>query len=335
MSKKINIRYLYLFFLLFSFIIPVSIFAQQGPLDAYQIHLEEAYPSPGEVVNAQIRSVRESVANIRSVRWYVNGDEQEKFANQLKIPITNTNSPKQIVADVVYFDALNQRRFVRLIQWVRPVIFDIMWEGDVVTIPGYRGHHLVGIETPINISSKIQFIDSDGTLYTEKDFSFRWEIETSFHDDIGPGISHVVYTPGPRHSNDSIFVKTEATLINRNDVLLEKSINIPVTKPKLLVYRHTLLGGLSDNVVVSNQEVLEEDAPNTFSVYPFFFSKADFEKNAIQYRWFVNNNTNHQKEGRKVDISVSGNNISIPIRLSVENENKSIQNIQRSFSIGL
>ena len=154
-----------------------------------------------------------------------------------------------------------------------------------MTTPQYRGHRLVGPETPIKISAKIHFIDQNGTTYTEDDFSFRWEVKSEFLEDRGPGVSSVVYGKGARHVGESVFVRVEATLINRNDILLERVLFVPITEPKVLVYPSTLLHGLSDNTTASKNVILSDDKPATFSVYPFYFSKGDFEKNAIQYKW--------------------------------------------------
>ena len=316
------------------FFFPVFLFAQQGSYHAYELSLEE-YPSPGKEVQVSIRSNQEPSVNIRSVQWFINGEEKGSLANKLSVPVLASNSPKQIIAKITYFNAFNQRKNIEITAWMRPAIFDILWEADSVATPGYRGHHLAWVGAPIHLSSKIQFIDSDGEKYTEEDFSFRWEIESRFHEDTGPEASHVIYEPGGRHSNDVISVHAEATLINKREVFLEKRIEIPMAQPRILLYSHTLLGGLLDTSVLLQETPLEPDKSVTLSVYPFFFSKNDFERDTIQYEWFIDKDINPLKKGRKIDISLTGGSSSIPIRIHAANENIPTQKTSRSFIVGL
>ena len=307
-------------------------FAQEGRYDAYSLHLSSPYPSPGEDVTITVRTGSASTTNIRSVAWYINGEEQKELANKTHITTISDNSPKQVVANIVYFDILNQRRYTQVTQWMRPVIFDILWEGDSVTIPRYRGHKLAGPQTPIRVSANIQYIDQYGVSYTEKDFSFLWEVESAYHDDRGPGVSSITLTEGGTFLNNFVFVRAKATLINDNGTYLEKAINIPITEPRVLVYSHTLLYGLfTDGTIPKESTLVKKSA--TFSVYPFFFSRSDFEKDTIQYKWFIDGDINHQKEERRITISTEGDSVSIPIRIHVQNTNKKSQMVENSLSI--
>ena len=214
------------------------------------------------------------------------------------------NGPKQVVATIVFFDIIGQRRYTQVSRWMRPVIFDILWEGDSAAIPLYRGHHLAGPGVPVRISANIQYIDRNGNLYTEKDFSFRWEVESLFHEDEGPGVSAIVYEDGADYLNRFISVKSYARLINEPSIAFEEFISIPVSEPRVLPYSHTLLHGLSHLTVPEN--TLLNRQPFTISVYPFYFSRSDFEKNAIQYSWFVNNSPAPVKKGRKLIFPLTG-----------------------------
>lgn len=327
------LSFLFVSFSVFFLSVPYS-FAQQGGYDAYSISMSEPYPSPGEEVTFTIQQGSSPTANIRSVRWYVNGEERDAYANNLKMIEIGSGTPKQIVANIVYFDIFGQRRYVQVSRWMRSVIFDILWEGDSVTTPRYRGHLLAGPGVPIRISAKIQYIDLNGNVYTEKDFSFRWEIESTFHDEEGPGVSTITYEKGGDYLNNFVFVRSHARLINSPDTAFEEIISIPVTEPRLLSYSYQLLYGLSSELAISQESVLTEQ-PFTVSVYPFYFSRSDFEKNAIQYRWFVNNSPDPVKEGRKIDFSIEGKRVSIPILISAENENNSLQKADYRFSFSL
>ena len=330
---RLHLSFLLFFsFVIFLFFTTLS-FAQQGRYDAFEMHFDNPSPSPGEVVGATLRQGSSSPFNIRSVRWFVNGEERADSMNELRIEEMSENTPKQIVANVTYFDLYGQRRFVQVIGWLRPVIFDIFWEGDGVVTPRYRGHNLAGPQVPIRISAKIQYVDENGQIYTEKDFSFRWEIESSFHPRQGPGVSSIVYEEGGTFLNSPISVRSEAFLINTPTVGFEKSALIPITKPRLLVYPRSLLHGLSDNLSLSRSFSPRGDF--TASLYPFYFSRDDFEKNAVHYNWFVGNNQTPSKSGRKIDISTQGRGVSVPIQITAQNENKNLQKLSHIFNLSL
>lgn len=326
------------FFSMFFFLlvaVPFSFGQQVDGYDAYDVLLSEVYPSPGEFVDLTIQSNKSLSPGIRSVRWHVDGVERRDYRNKLKLTEIAGSSPKQVTVFIHYFDVFGEKRYTEIFRRMRPVIFDILWEADSVVTPLYRGHRLAGPQVPVKISAKIQYTDQNGITYTEKDFSFRWLIESRYYGDRGPGASRVVYEEGGNYFNRYIIVKSEATLMSDNNVDFEKIINIPVVRPRLLVYPHTLLYGLFRDRVLSRDLSFESERV-TASVYPFYFSLSDFEKNAIQYRWFVNNQTNHLKEGRKLDISIEGEKgVSIPVRIVAQNENEDLQQADITFSFRL
>ena len=310
-------------------------FAQvQGDYDAYEINASKSYPSPGEHVDFTIRSNKALVSSIKSVAWYIDGSERTEYANKMKIAEIVGSIPRRVNARIHYFDSQGGQRVIDVSRWVRPVIFDVLWEADSVVTPLYRGHRLAGPQVPIKLSAKVQYVDQNGVIYTERDFSFRWMIESRYHSDRGPGVSSVVYEDGGSYLNRYIIVQVEATLIESGKVAFEKVINIPIIEPRLLVYPHTLLYGLARDRVFSKSLSLGSEEV-TASVYPFYFSQSDFEKNAIQYKWFVNNEASHLKEGRKLDISVQGKNTEIPIRVFAQNENKDLQQSDIQFAFRL
>ena len=321
--------------LLTGFLLIPTVFGQrQENYDAYDISVSESYPSPGEYVDFTIRSNRSFISGIHSIIWQIDGIEQPAYANKTKITEIAGSVPKQIAARIHYFDSSGQRQFTNISRWIRPVVFDILWEADSVVTPLYRGHRLAGPQTPIKFSAKVQYIDQNGIIYTEKDFSFRWMIESRYHDERGPAASSVVYEKGGSYLNRYIIVRVEATLISSGKVAFEKVTNVPIVEPRLLVYPHTLLYGLArDRVFSAYLSPGSEEV--TASVYPFYFSQSDFEKNAIQYKWFVNNEASHLKEGRKLDISVRGEGAEIPVRVFAQNENKDLQQSDIQFTFRL
>ena len=325
----------FIFYLFIFLSFSVSFSQTFGGYDAYDVVVSNTGPTPGEYVDLTIRSNKSFSSSIRSVRWYVDGVERPEYENKFKLTEIAGSSPKQVVAYIHYFDVLGERRYVEITRWLRPVIFDILWEARSVVPPLYDGHRLAGPGTPVVISAKIQHVDEGGRVYNEDDFSYRWMIESRYHDDRGPGVSRIVYEEGGNYFNRYIIVKAEATLISDGSVAFEKTINIPVVEPRVLVYPHTLLYGLSRNQVISENTLFGTEKV-TASVYPLYFDRDDFNKDAIQYKWFINNASKYLKEGRKLDISLEGEEgVLIPVRILAQNENNDLQQIDSAFNFRL
>ena len=311
-----------------------SLAQQYNSYDAYDVFVSDPHPSPGAYVDFTIRSNKSFASGIRSVQWYVDKVERHDLEGKFTITEIAGSVPKQVTAQIHFFDSQGNRQYAEVIRWIRPVIFDVLWEADSVVTPLYRGHKLAGPQTPIKLSANVQYVDQGGAVYTEEDFSFRWMIESRYRDERGPGVSSVVYEEGGSYFNKYILVRVEVALISDNTVSFEKVINVPIVEPHLLVYPHTLLYGLSRDRVISKDLAFGTEKV-TASVYPFYFSQTDFEKDAIQYRWYVNNETSHLKEGRKLDISVEGDGAEIPVRVFAQNENKDLQQSDIIFTFRL
>lgn len=319
-----------LFFLFFS--APVS--AQGSAFNAYTLFIDNEFPTPGETIKVSIYSNSAPTSGIRSVTWFINGEEQSQFSNALDLSSVAGHTPFLVTARIIFFDISGKRGFAEVSRWVQPVIFDIFWEGDVVTTPRYMGQKYPGPNTPILLSAKIQFVDRDGVVHTEKDFSFRWEIESRFYGGRGAGIAALVYEDGGSLLNREVTVRAHASLISSSSISFSRKTTVPITFPRLLVYPHTLLHGLHTDLTIPTTFSLP-DTPTTFSVYPFFFARSAFQKDTIHYSWFAGLDSQPLYEERRVAIRVEGNDAFVPLRIIAENEHEVSQNVQNSFSIRL
>lgn len=322
-------------FLIFTTLI--SFAQQRGNDSAYLLEIDERVTSPGTPITVHIRAGDLRTASIRSVRWFVDGQEQKEEEDSLSLQEVVGNSAKNVTAQIIYFTQSGNRRYMSASTQITPVTFDLLWEGESVTTPLYRGYPLAGPQVPIRVYAEIQYVDSTGVSYTEDDFSFVWEVETKFHETKGPGASSIVHEEGGTLINNRVFVLARATLINNTSVRYEKAINIPITDPRLLVYSYTPVRGLiTEYVIPQDIAVVDPKQPITAALYPFYFSARDFSNNiTMNYHWFVNNAAKPSKRGRKVDISLRGEDASIPIRVFARNEEKTLQTAKNTLEFHL
>lgn len=319
------------FFLLLFF--SFAAYGQNKFSDAYFIKIDGDI-SPGNNVLASLENGNSSIQSVRSVDWYIDETKQEKYKNKLSLDVPVSNTPSFITANIIYFDILNNRQSAQIIRIIQPILFDILWEGDTITIPEYRGHKLVGPDSPVTLSAHIQYTNEFGSIFTEKDFSFRWLINFKYSKESGPG-KHTITIPNAiNYLSGVLNIQLDATLISDDSQTFRKNTFIPVSTPVLLAYTHSPLYGLNTRRVVSENSIILKK-PLTISLYPFYFSKKDFESDLIRYNWFVNNNKNVSKMGRRIDISIEGESVRVPFKIDVQNENNSLQKITHTFSLSL
>ncbi|MDE0243675.1 MAG: hypothetical protein OYG31_03130 [Candidatus Kaiserbacteria bacterium] len=318
------------------FFIPTALFAQQvGSPTAYLLEIDEGVPSPGKEVTVHIRGEDERVTSIRSIRWFVDGQERTAYTDKMSLKEVVGNQQKRIVARIVYSVQGGIRRYINATTAINPVTFDLLWEGHSVTTPRYRGYPLAGPQVPIHVYAEIQYIDRNGITYDENDFSFVWEVETSFHEDTGPGVSSIVYEKGGSLINNDVYILARATLINDHTVRFRKAVSIPITESRIIVYPYTVTRGLITERAIPSDVAIRKQ-PLTTSLYPFFFSREDFENpNAISYTWNIRDGLSPLQQGRKVDISLRGEDTIIPVQVSAQNREKTQQKAQNTLNVSL
>ena len=317
----------------FIFIFLNSAYGQEKYSDSYSIETEGEIVT-GSTITASLKNGSDSTQSIRSVDWYVGDAEQKKFKNKLYLELNVPNSPIFITANIIYFDIFDKRRSAQVTRIIQPILFDVLWEGDTAVTPGYRGHKLVGPDAPIVLSAHIEYINLFGTIFTEKDFSFRWLIDFKYSKEGGPGKYKIVIPEGIDYLSEYLNVRVEATLVNDTSITFTKNISVPVSQPVFLAYTHSPLYGLNTRRAIPKNSIIIKK-PVTISLYPFYFSKKDLDADLIRYNWFVSNGKDVSKTGRRLDISVEGESVRIPFKVNIQNENNNLQRLTHTFSLSL
>ena len=326
MLKKITIV-LYSLFLLTIGVL--TSFAQSA--DAYKFYIMDEFPAPGETVTINIHPNEQPVQKIKSVIWTIGGRVISEHKNSLKIEYLVKNTPEQVVADITYIDRDENRYTLQVSKWIAPVIFDILWEGLSATTPLYDGYRLVHRGTPVRITSTVQYIDSRGNIFDENDFFFDWE-QSSHKIEQGSGKNSIIIEDTGSTLRNEIPVTVKISLPNNNRIQIRKTIFIPFTESRVFLYKHSLSRGLNTRRVVVDNDIVVDD-PFTVSVYPFYFSRNDFEKNSVQYWWFVNNQPNPINEARRVSLSYEGEGTPTRLSVQIQNDNEKYQKISKSLNL--
>ena len=287
-------------------------------------------PKANNLIELNIASATESIRNITSVDWYVNGSLFPKYKNSLSLSFILENDPVDIQADVRFSRGVVGEGFYRVQRTVTPVIFDVLWEGVSVVPRGYRGYKLVAPNSPFDVSVKIIYKDASGE-YDEDDFLISWRYDFVVQE-TGLGFSKIRLNDGISLRDQYKDIVVEAKLKDDTNVRFTEVIRVRPVTPRVLGYLNSLEFGLVETTI--SKTIRPESFPFTVSLYPYYYTKTDFEKNSIQYNWFVNAEKNYSKQGRKVDIDIEGKeSLTIPFNVRVENENNSSQRSSFDFNV--
>lgn len=340
-SKKIpslSVFYSILFVCLFiSFYFSSKVFSQALPSSLptenlpFSISASNLFPTLGDVVTLEILPERERLGSIKNIDWYINSVRVPEWEGSLTRTIEADGGLKNVSVDILYFDTAGNRNVFSTNAILWPVVFNLFWEADSVVTPNYKGYKLAGPGTPINISAKIKFINENGREFDENDFSFKWWVDSSFQETV-INRPYFVFEEGGSIINNRLVVRAEATLVPMPTIVLEEEITIPIITPRQIIYRSSLLDGLSTTNAL--QKTSSVSTPLTLSSFPYFFSQDAFEKDNIEYNWFING-TLQETQKRKIDVLATIEDVLVPIRLQSVNENNREQILDHSFILDL
>ena len=298
----------------------------------YQIRPRTNTVSPYDKVEIRIISVEALPKQITGVVWFINDVEQSQHRNKLSIEI-NAKGLGEVVsieAHIGYFsDGKSKTHVARF--GLLPIIFDLVWEGDSVVPPSYKGLPLAGLSAPVNVAAIIRFTDGFGVEYSESNFSFYWERNSFSLPERGVGASAVQIENGVDYVSAPLRVVATATLPNLG-VDFSKSLNVLPINPFTLVYQFNPILGLIETSTIPRR-AQSAVSSLSLSAYPLYFSKQDLINNAVDFTWVINGRESSIKN-RKIDVTTEGNT-SVILNVSSRNtlQQKYLQSSQYGFSI--
>ncbi len=259
--------------------------ANAQSLTDLSISASPSSPNAFEIVQVQAKSFQLNLAGL-PITWYVNDKEVASGVGKVTAQFTAGDVGASSKIDVVVKrdDGTSLRETLTLV----PSAVDLLWEAPNSYVPPfYKGKALAITGAPIRFTAIPNLKLNSTTKVAISDAVYTWQengrvIESS----SGHGKSSMTIGGGfPGDSkNASVTVKSRD-----NSISSRKTIQVPVTQPKILLYEKNITTGVLGQ---AKKQILSLGA-NTISLVaqPFFFSVRTTPPKDLGFGWRMNGAT--------------------------------------------
>jgi hypothetical protein len=305
--------------------------------DLLSLLLTPEQPGPYEEVALILHSSIYDLT-ISEISWYLDGELRVAGIGKVGSLFTvgSLGSSASIEARVVTEDkdTLIRRALIR------PAGVDILWEAHSYTPPLYRGKALAPSFGLIKLTAIPQLANTQGKPLNPKDLVYTWSRRgVVLGNSSGVGKQTIVLT----HEAVSLqpFVVNVSVTSFSGAGFAEKTISIPVTDPKILLYQNHGLEKVLYERAITDSFVLPK-AEASLRAEPYYFSLDDVVNGLLRYRWRVNGDdisvplTN---QGNEITFGREGSaNGSARVSVEIENDNlpfRILQSAEKTITINL
>jgi len=234
------------------------------------------YPEPNENVTLTLGGSPQ--LNFSDITWFRNGAiiTSGQGAVQYRYKTGALGSSETITAIIVEASGKTQS----VSKTIRPTDITLLWEGQSLVPPLYRGRALPGADSAIAIEAFPAFVGSNGVRIRAKDLVYTWSINGEIQtDNNGGGRSSIVVT------NSRYFAPLEVdlTVASTDGMFTQRKIlTIPMSDPILRLYEDKPLGGVQYEHAIGNEFSLATNE-TTVVALPYYFPEGP-----LIYGWRVN-----------------------------------------------
>ncbi|MFC1730969.1 hypothetical protein ACFL6I_11610 [candidate division KSB1 bacterium] len=248
------------------------------------LSVNPTYPGPNERVTISAESFSIDL-NSSTVSWFINGVLEQQSIGGKVFQFTTRDLGSSTDIDIVAETSdgsLNAEQIT-----IRPTDADLIWQGNTLTHPLYKGRHIPSIGSTINIEAMPHFLNDAGHKLGTDELVYSWRIDgKALPNASGRGKNTI--TVSQTKPVKAILAEVE---IESSDKLLSRKerLSIPVQDSELLIYENNpLLGVLFNKAINGLYSLVGQETK--FLAYPFFMSTVDRNASYINYSWRLNNN---------------------------------------------
>lgn len=270
--------------ILFLLLFPISISVAQvsGFGGSLRLSISPNAPSPGDSVEVSVNHYSQDL-NRSIISWFIDGSLVSQGVAESKYVFVAPPSGTQydISVEVLFENGNTQSSQVS----IRPSSVSLIWESDGYSPPFYKGKALHSSGGNLQISALPTIVEG-GVLQDTRSIIYTWKKNGEMQQDASGYGKSVFETSGSRFGRTTRISVTAESV--GGGVVAKKSIIIPTSKTKVVVYEKSpLIGiryerGLKKNFNFKEDEVVLE-------AYPYHFSSISRNGESIQYDWRVEN----------------------------------------------
>ncbi len=196
---------------------------------------------------------------------------------------------------------------------ISPTDIELLWEGvSAYTPPFYKGKSFPSSESLIRVVA----IPNNSSIKSNKNLTYTWKNNgKTVPNASGYGKDSYVFTNSEMNSSDSITVTVSSIDGSYNAT---KTVNIPMTDPKIVFYEKSPTEGIMYNSALTDGTYMEKEEMTVVAV-PYFLGVVGNESR-FTYNWQINNKA-IDTPSKKTELTVRPNSRGgyATIRLVMEN----------------
>jgi len=250
--------------------------------EAISVSISPEYPGRGEAVTISITG-RTFDVDSATVTWTVGGKKVLEGPAEKSYSFTTSESGavSTITATVLTSDGTRYQKGIS----ISPSQVDLIWEAQTYTPPFFKGHSLASSEGVITVVALAELKGSNGVKISASKLIYKWSKDgKNISSASGLGKQSFTFT-GAKLFNDN---KVTVSITSQDGLITaERSISIPVSNPRIVVYPAPALLGTEYGNALTNSFTLQEDEMGVRAV-PFYFSTTAAGAPATTLAWSLN-----------------------------------------------
>lgn len=250
--------------------------------EAISASISPEYPGRGELVTVSI-SGRTFDIDAATVTWTVGGKKVLEGPAEKNYSFTTNESGAVsiITATVLTSDGIRYQKRIS----ISPSQVDLIWEAQTYTPPFFKGHSLASSESTITVVALAELKGSTGVTIPASKLIYKWSKDGK-NISSASGLGRQSFTfIGAKLFNDSKVTVSISSQDGR--VTAQRSISIPVSNPRIVIYPSPALLGTRYGNALTNSFSLQEDEMGVRAV-PYYFSTNAAGVPATTLAWFLN-----------------------------------------------
>jgi len=221
---------------------------------------------------------------------------------------------------------------------VRPQEIDLLWHAFSYTPPFYLGRSLAPSSGFVLITAMPNMVDADGNFLDPKELVYTWSDRGIVLGSASGYGKQSIVLENAQIPERLLVIQVRVSSLNKT-VGARESIQIPLTKPRILFYERLPLHGVMYRKILRNA-VFDKDEM-VIRAEPYFFSKDDVQNNKLLYKWKLNNSVLENissEKNNEIAFRREGAVGSATISLEILNDNlpfRILQKAERSLNIDI
>lgn len=291
-------------------------------LSTIDLSLVPENPRPNERVTVQAH-LRGGDAQITEFYWYIEGVLVSQGVGVTSVvldaPRAGENKKVQVVTGTGASAEAAQI-------FIRPAEVLLLWEARTTVPPLYIGLPRAISGSSVTVTA-VPIVSENGSPVATQDLFYSWSMDGVQQKQRGFGVKTVSLTP-PFY--DDAFTVSVVVSTRNGSVTAEQRVRISPTKPQIVVYEETPLGGIHFARAVQSSFAFETSEVS-FVAFPLY-TNSTF---GLTPQWTLNG-TQFELEGdpwRAVFRKTTAGTGSFTVGLSYEHERDFLERASRSFLV--